>query len=62
MQPIYTAAHKPQIFQALEETRRYIECEEARAADLRPADVAETLQRYKAHEKKLIGILDQITA
>ena len=46
------------IKQAMIETQRYIDLEEPRAADLRPAAVAELLAKYKAHLVKLQAMFD----
>ena len=47
---------------ALTETRRYIAKESARADDLRPAEIQELLEKYKAHEQKLLGMLNGTVA
>jgi F0F1-type ATP synthase membrane subunit b/b' len=51
---------KQQIEKALKETRAYIAKESARADDLRPAEIQELLEKYKAHEIKLIGMLNNV--
>jgi hypothetical protein len=46
------------VIQALTDTIRYIEKEEPRPADTRPAQVAKTLADYKAHRDYLRTALD----
>ena len=46
------------IIEALNETRRFIEREEARADDLRPADMQAHLEFCRNHEKKLLAMLE----
>jgi hypothetical protein len=52
-----TAETTRKILQAIQECETFIAKEEPRAADLRPADVAKTLEFYKQHKLKLIGML-----
>lgn len=46
------------ILQALTETNRFIDREEARGADLRPDSVTALLASYKAHRARLLQMLD----
>lgn len=46
------------VLHALTETLRYIEKEESRRADIRPAEVAKTLASYKEHAAYLSAALD----
>lgn len=46
------------ILAALKETRDFIAKEEPRGDDLRPIEMVELLASYKAHEQKLIGMLE----
>lgn len=46
------------IREAIADCNRYIAKEEARAADLRPVEIAKLLEWYKAHRAKLLGMLE----
>lgn len=45
------------IVQSIQECDRFINKEERRAADLRPASAQKMLDYYKAHKAKLQGML-----
>lgn len=51
------ADHKRKILDVIADCDRYIAREEPRNPTLRPADVAQRLEWYKAHRQKLIGML-----
>jgi hypothetical protein len=46
------------ILEAIRECDRFIAIESPRSADLRPADVAKTLEFYRAHKAKLLSMLE----
>lgn len=52
-----TTTETRRILQAIAECNRFIEKEEKRSADLRPADVQQHLDFCKAHKEKLIQML-----
>jgi hypothetical protein len=45
---------------ALKDTQRYIDKEEPRSDDLRPAKTKELLEWYKNHKKKLLGMIEAL--
>ena len=53
-----TAEKNRRIVEALQEVRRFIEKEEARSDDLRPAEMTELLAQYKGQEQKLVKMLE----
>ena len=52
-----TKERSRKIIEAIAECDRFIAKEEPRAADLRPADMAQHLEFCKTHKAKLIGML-----
>lgn len=53
-----TPERKRRIVEAIGECDRYIAKEEPRNPKLRPADVAQRLEFYKAHRVKLVTMLE----
>jgi hypothetical protein len=56
--PTLSADRRQRIATAIAECDRYIAKESPRAADLRPADVADRLAYYIAHRAKLVAMLE----
>jgi hypothetical protein len=52
--------HKRRITQAIDECSRFIEREEKRNPDLRPADTQSLLEFYYSHRIKLLGMLEVV--